>query len=568
MSKMFEQLPNELILEIFEYLSCNDILYTFFYLNQRFQSILLQHHRFLNNFTTPTNHASFWQTILPVINSQIKSFTITTTFNLPSSLDSFLNLKSLVISAPFSIWHDELSSIFQSEQFKKLHSFQIQSDIIADKCIQQKFFCTQIINDNNSLLSFEYAVKQPYYFTYHSPSRIDMHLQSLSLKLGEIHSLFGLFSAIRIPNLKDLNVILQSSIVYKNQPYSNIDMSYMKLKTLCLELEQGANYRIIFLLLMKFIKHFSSSLISLSLDLNYIDTNSFTFDGFTLQEELLESMITLKLFHFHVQLTNQHLDTERFWSTLRTQFLIDHQWLFGLHGSHLYTLPYHLEKYKDFIDFDHIKPSDPLDMKCLKPWPHVRTIHLSPSFKYTSNVLEQIKYRMPNLTSIFIQRELMNDLYESILQNSQANVMLDNILTVNCPYGNPQIIKHCLINMFPNTKHLILAYCDHLPISSLTETDRIHNCKIQHINMEVFLRTGSINDQEQQVLYFLKELFELFEDIQSITIYFMRAFEGLSPRPFTDKNKMCQLLNIPNVFEIYQFTYINDYLRVIKKNVQ
>ncbi len=74
----FDQLATEILFEIFDYLSYNDIIYTFLHLNQRFNSISLQYLRFLNHFTTPTRHFSFWQTILPIISSKIEYLTITT----------------------------------------------------------------------------------------------------------------------------------------------------------------------------------------------------------------------------------------------------------------------------------------------------------------------------------------------------------------------------------------------------------------------------------------------------------------------------------------------------------
>jgi hypothetical protein len=42
---MFDQLATEILLDIFDYLSCNDIIYTFFYFNQRINSLLLHHQR-------------------------------------------------------------------------------------------------------------------------------------------------------------------------------------------------------------------------------------------------------------------------------------------------------------------------------------------------------------------------------------------------------------------------------------------------------------------------------------------------------------------------------------------
>ena len=557
---MFEKLSTEIILQIFEYLSFNDIFYGFFDLNQRFQSILLQHQHFFSNFILPTDHFHFWQTILPNFNSQIKCLTLISPFHLPVvSLDLFSNLEILVIFCPFPIWYDEIVWIFDSQQFKKLTTFKIQSNIIGGEV---KF--SNIIKDESySLKHFEHlSTDRSYSFGYQSQLRSTVNLQTLSLKLDVLNSLFDLFSLVQMPNLKKLNVIIVTPLFFKNQRYSELILSNTKLEKLAIRLEHTLGSKNGFCCFTRFIKQFSSSLISLSLDLCHINENSFLFDGSLLQQELLEAMIALKSFHFHVQLSNKDLDTEQFWSTFRTQFLFDHQWIFAVHGSHLYTLPYNFNEYKDFIDFNLIKSSDPLNSKCLKTWPNVKTIGLSSYFTYASDIFEKIKYRMPNLTSIIITHEQANNFHE--------NQALDNILTISCLHGDPQILKRCAINAFPNTKHLILKRNHRIPVSSVTDTDRIRTCKIQHINMTlVGLQELDNNEQnEQRVLDLLKSCFDLFEDIQSVTIYFMRVFgSGSLPHPFADRNRICQLLNMSNFFELYQLVYSNDYLRLIKKMI-
>ncbi len=86
------------------------------------------------------------------------------------------------------------------------------------------------------------------------------------------------------------------------------------------------------------------------MNLNKISTNAFQFDGFTLQQQFLESMIQLKSFHLYTQLEKEPRDIERLLSTFQTQFWFNHHWTFGMHGTYLYTLPFHFDKLKDFID--------------------------------------------------------------------------------------------------------------------------------------------------------------------------------------------------------------------------
>ena len=73
-----EDLPNEIIFMIFDYLSSNDILYTFFFLTQRFNNSLLQNQRYYNYLQIPTTNLDTWEIILSIIGPRIKCLNITT----------------------------------------------------------------------------------------------------------------------------------------------------------------------------------------------------------------------------------------------------------------------------------------------------------------------------------------------------------------------------------------------------------------------------------------------------------------------------------------------------------
>jgi hypothetical protein len=74
-----DHLPTEIIFEIFDYLSSNDIIHTFFFLNKRFNNLLLQNHRrYLTYSELPTTNVNIWENILLKIGSQIKCLNINT----------------------------------------------------------------------------------------------------------------------------------------------------------------------------------------------------------------------------------------------------------------------------------------------------------------------------------------------------------------------------------------------------------------------------------------------------------------------------------------------------------
>jgi hypothetical protein len=154
---LFGQLPTEILFEIFDYLSCNDIFYAFFYFNQRFNSILLEDQRYSTNFQSPITNFKFWQNILPIIRTQIQYLTLTT-IDFCSSLDLFPNLKSVIISFPIPIYYEGLTLILKSEQFKKLNSFKIQNEIFfkeEEEENHKETLLVDIFHHENSLQIFE-----------------------------------------------------------------------------------------------------------------------------------------------------------------------------------------------------------------------------------------------------------------------------------------------------------------------------------------------------------------------------------------------------------------------------
>jgi hypothetical protein len=284
--KLFDQLATEIIFEIFDYLSCNDILYTFFDFNQRFNSILLQHQRYSSNLELPTTNFYFWENILSIIGSQIKCLTITTIdFNILLKL--FSNLKSLIIDSPFLINYNQLNSILESEQFNKLNSFKIKSQIYCEKF--QDTLLKNIFHSKNSLETFE-CLPTLYlsYFGDINNLTINNNIHSLSLKLYDLDKFGSLLEYT--PNLKYLNLIVIASVFYENRLTKILQLSKIKLEkfnfTAEINLSTNTTYEKYFIPLTHFIKQFSSTLIYLSINLSQIyieETDRFQFSGFTLQ---------------------------------------------------------------------------------------------------------------------------------------------------------------------------------------------------------------------------------------------------------------------------------------------
>ena len=575
----FDQLATEIIFEIFDYLSFDNIIYAFFHLNQQLNSMLFQYYQYSKRVTTPTYYFSLWKPILPMISSHIQCLTITIP-NFNFSLDLFPNLKSLIISSSLPIYYDQLTAMLTSEQFKKLTSLKIKSQL-ANKNDDDKTraFYKVLINEN-SLHVFESLLELYESFTDINNLKINLDLlQSLSLNVFPMPTIFSLLP--HTPNLKDLKLRVASfHLMSPLDP--TIDLSRIKLERFYLVIQYSIIDLGIFLLLTSFIKQFSSSLIYLSLDFTQLKNYGLDLDGFILEQQFLHSMTQLKFFHLYIQLYREPTNVEHFLSTFQTKFWLDHHWTFGMHEGYLYTLPLVHGTLTNFNNFDEIKSSNPEIFNSSQIWSCVRSIDFDRSFKFKSNVIEQLNLKMPNLTSATVDFQQLLNFYRSDDETNPTKMSLGNITTVYFPGHYLQHVKYCLIYIFPNTRRLLLYYrCPSIAPSSnkmkspqdfeehfrrkWPRSDSIYSFKIQHIEIKMLC-----NDTEyvhQHVIHFVKELVEIFNNFQSLIFYFNRMLGAatLAFTPFTDLTKTIHMLTIEKFFKKFKIKHIHNCLYFIRK---
>jgi len=72
----FDYLPIEVILMIFDYLSNNDIIYTFLFFNTRFNDLILQNQRYLHCLELPKRNFDTLENIFSVIGVRIESLDV------------------------------------------------------------------------------------------------------------------------------------------------------------------------------------------------------------------------------------------------------------------------------------------------------------------------------------------------------------------------------------------------------------------------------------------------------------------------------------------------------------
>ncbi|CAF4446135.1 unnamed protein product [Rotaria sp. Silwood2] len=592
----FEQLPTEIILEIFDYLSCNDIIYSFFYLTERLNKFILQHQRYLS-LELPISNSIFWRNIFSEVGSKIQSLKILK--NDPSiSLKLFPNLKSIIISSPYNLAEGQLELIVKSNQFKKLHSLKIKSNelyftpLFYDYSLHQELLLQKVFNNENCLNIFEYSsCIQSFSLKPINNLKLNLNLHSLILNLRQFMDLFSIIEYT--PNLKYLNI--KSNPPYEfhgqNQWSNNMKIKlkqfYLTFNDTMYDTNRFTARRIDFHQLINVITQFSSSLFCLSLNLIgcYItSSNDFPFNGIQLQQQFLQLMTQLKQFHLHAVLTQDRIDVKRILLSFRNEFWFDHNWIIGMHDKYLYTLPFHFDKLYDFIDFDHIySNSSTILMNNPDIWFNVKYIKFK---KFNLNLLKLIKIHMPKLLVIsidyFNDSENTEDL--NIIQNKTNNIdiILDRITTVHLTCGSLENEKQWLMNSLPNLKHLILTNTE-LPLLKSEFTFKLNekierlvidgNLIVEQFGKRSYIYFSNLQDLQLKfdwrfssniydwyadtVMKFLK----YFKNLKTLSISFNPfIFELTRSAPELELKKILVRLDKNEIEKTYEMKYLREYL--------
>ncbi|CAF1113601.1 unnamed protein product [Adineta ricciae] len=562
---LLDHLPTEILFDIFDYLSCNDILYGFYNLNEKFNRILLEHYPHLNSLETPNNDFNFWQTILPIIQLRVEHVTITS-IDSGLTLNAFPNLKSLVISTAVPIYSDELKPIIEDEKIRQLTTLKLRSEILSRADLNEtSYIIPTIFHHANSIETFEFLST----FDLHRLKNvINVTIQSLTVKLGNSTSILTLIT--HTPNLRYLNAVLYPMSTHP-RPEQTVNLTHVQLRTLLITSENGSIKNQSFARLSNIIKQFSTSLVRLSLKLSSIISTDTQFDGHILRNQLLNPMTKLKNFHLFVTFDEEPTETSTLLSTFQNQFWYNHRWAVGVYGKHLFTLPFHFKELNCFTDVDEIKSSN---SKMLSTWPYVTLIDLSQCNNLDVNLIKQLKTNMPNLTTLILSAESMNNLV------IDETVTLDNVSTIHCKGEYLQNIKQWLVKVVPNTKRLVLSYRPQSATSSLNRTVYLHKLdayfrgpqtirnytyflNIQHVDVK--FTVDDAEDVHRHVLRLIREFFEMFKNLNSFTFEFHQNIFDMNNIPFRDPDELFKLLNMDRISQKYRLKRVDNYIQFIKK---
>lgn len=572
---LFDYFPNEIIFTIFDYLSNNDIMYTFFFFDTRMNNLVRQNQRFYNYLELPTTNLDIWRRIFPTIQDQIKCLNLNT-IDLSFRVEYFPNLESLTIKIlPYELPDNVLQDIIQSNEFLKLNTFKIKTEKIRfryeskNDSINCRYLLKKVFNSRNSLKIFQYPLTIRALPTY--DFEINFNLQALILTLSDFQDIFLLIKYA--PNLKYLNI--QVPIPTRNNIL--MDKSNIKLEKLCLTLKSRYYTSFDSQFLINSIKEFSSSSLT-SLTLNLIDVymtnrNEFPFNIIPLQY-LLESMVKLDHFHLYAKLHDAQIDREALLLQFQNQYWLDHNWKFGMHGQYFYTLPFH---------FDHLyqckEALNNVQLNNHQIWYNVKSIDLNDTLIYDRNFMEKIKIVMPNLDFIeFVNRSSTSkDTRQTLLTNN--DMKLNNVKTIQFVDSKSfEEKEEWLINLTPNLNHLILSTQQYPLVESqltsifnknirqldinvyfqlddLAYTSYIYFSNVEYINLFI----GELNKRPDWHIEMIVKILENFQKLIILTVF--TRVNRIAIRSLFDRNK----LNTNKILAKYQVRHFEEY-SVISRN--
>lgn len=565
-----DRLPTEIIFLIFDYLSNNDIIYTFFFFSERLNDVLLDSERYLIHLELPRANLNTWKKILSFISPQVKSLNVKSV-DLSFPLTYFTNLKTLIISSPLGFANEELKSIFESDIFKNLRSFQIQAIRrfpFADRvhCSRfrpintQEYILEKVFNNTNSLTIFEYSLAtSPLAVENSSSFEINYHLHSLTLILTDFQDIYSLLSYTA--NLQYLNLTSEPPY-YLTTPYNRIQI---QIKTLYLKLDRKEKtdgfYRfwyeaIDFDQLTNFIEQFSASLMHLSLDVSEMETddiNELPFNSTKLQQ-LLEKMIKLQQFHVNACIASDGINEDAILATFNNQFWFDYNWSFGMHDGCLFTLPYHFDYFNEsYGAFNDFKSSNPEILRSKLPlWHSIKSIDLSTVCISDYNYLKQLQIKMPYLNTMSFSYCGYPKQLEHFSDENQ--IRFNHVPAVYFKDFPDEKFKDLFTFLLPNLKYFGLSGTECFPARE-SELVSILNRKIQYLDI-------SVNSIESGVEKLIKPAHVYFSNVECIHLR-LCGFYSIFDKP--RENMILELLkSLQNLKKLIIYTFektkLNDRL--------
>ena len=234
MVRSFESIPNEVLLEVFDYFDDIDLLHGFHGLNSRFNSLLYDQHRFRLNFKSISRRTldMICREHLPLITDRLVALSLSDGKENPEQIDRFFahipsfsqlsQLRSLTI---FNI--RSCQTMLQSTQ--KCFEFHELTHLKLDSCycLDNKNNFQEIMNNIWSLpklIHYDINIMVNPQFSLCTPTIISTSLQSISIfrdpyKWHDLNELFH-----HTPHLHRLKVWICDNVSSSNQAHFNFHL--------------------------------------------------------------------------------------------------------------------------------------------------------------------------------------------------------------------------------------------------------------------------------------------------------------------------------------------------------
>ena len=517
----FECLSNELLLEIFDYLSSINILQCFYNLNIRFNKLIyfyFKSHCLNFQSSSKFNFDLICQKYLSIINNQIISLRLSDDDNTPKQIDLFFSsynlsfqqfsyLKSLSIHQIYS-FNSLKILIYQLPYLKNLQYLKITRYFI----LYNDIYDIQIINSINCLSKLIYCsldiTNNDNDSCFTTLSIISSTLKNLSIPHLDCNLKQLLYVIKHIPNLESLNAYLTDS----SNIFSIPSINFLSIKILKLRFQGSLNTITTLFKIMPNIEKLKIELIS-----TYIN-------GYEWENLIENNLLYINLFQFKMSLSLSNSNSKEnkineILNSFQTKFWLEkHQWFVQCSYNlidilpivYIYTLPY---SFKHFLynDNDQIKPSTNFSN-------HIHYLYynhiLSENYSISNIYLNNIHYLYLTIP--------YNDSFYSIIKKYDQIKFL-HITLVNSMNKNDELKLQILFNKLNNLYSLkfyswtiedlfpielknssirqidlrgVKLFYNNFQCQKLCQSSIIQQCKIIFINLK----------QENDIIYLIQHL--------------------------------------------------------------
>ncbi|CAF2872891.1 unnamed protein product [Rotaria sp. Silwood2] len=479
MKSRLEQLPNELLWLILEYIPPIDLFRKLFNLNQRFNTILrLIHYRFNIFYTNENQFNYYFNIILPnIVYNSIESLYIDDITNRVYSINKCRHLRSLTIHHLHTENIDLLANSILLE-LKHLNYLRLYTEFRLKN------------QDVNSLTNVIFSQQMPSltycYLGFQDYSRLSFdHLdtknKTLSLKTLVVDQWCRFSDFIRllhfIPNIKRLTVRLFDSNTKGTivPSFNAVDdfttlvphLIYFRAKLA--EIPFAIATKILFLRLPCNLRELSLSTWSIE----YANGDAWETVLSTKFSHLKHFRLIISLDQIpHNYVTASNLDLDNIVKSFnQSKYFLDHHWSVLINVNEhdrlklvLHTVPYPIENFQTTLYDIRRCTSSPLTIK--SAYRCVSKLSLALHNDLASLLYDYNEHRyFPNVEQFILYSNLINDRREfqsvEYFKNLKNMVNLSSITLFNCPEESRQYpiqLINLLLNNLPNLKSLVVSY--------------------------------------------------------------------------------------------------------------